>query len=206
MKDQYQDILKSIKKFKRICSKKYRFLPVTKEADLISFENKFNVKLPDDYRWFLLNVANGIVNRNEWDFNFIEKVDFKKFWHKENEFNPAIPFNLDKKVKCYNDENEDDDYPYEIIINEDLEYFTDCTNGQISILETGCGGSDFIVVNGKEYGNIWIDNYSSMAEMFPYYSLKENKKRLNFTDWLLINIENEIQNQNEEKKWWQFWK
>ena len=44
MKDQYRDILKSIKKFKRICSKKYRFLPVTKEADLISFENKFNVK------------------------------------------------------------------------------------------------------------------------------------------------------------------
>lgn len=209
MKDQYRDILKSIKKFKRICGKEYRFLPVAKEDDLISFENKFNVKLPDDYRWFLLNVANGIVNKDKWGFDLVGKVDFKNFYYEENEFNPAIPFNLDKKVKFYNsedEENEDDDYPYEIFFDKDWIFLRGYSNGQIKIADFGCGTTGFLVINGKEFGNVWIDDFASNSEVYPFYSLKLNKRGSNFMDWLLVSVENEIQNQNEEKKWWQFWK
>lgn len=220
MEEKYQYVLNSIEEFKKIFGNEYDFLPVTNEDDLISFENKFNVKIPDEYRWFLLNVANGIVNKDKWGFDLVKKVDFEIFWYKEDEYNPAIPFNLDKKVVSY--KYNDDPYPYEIIVNEDLDCFPEYTNGQISIVGTGCGGSDFIVVNGKEYGNIWIDNFSSMNEVYPDYDLKRNKKRLNFIDWLIMNIEHKIDlhnqtiearkkiaienNNNNSKKWWQFWK
>lgn len=226
MNNQYQDILNSIEEFKRVFGSEYKFLSVVTEQELSSFEKKFNVKIPSEYRWFLLNVANGIVNKDKYGFDIVSKVMFTDFYYDKDEFNPSLSFNWDKKVVSY--DYASDDYPYEKVINEDLDYFTECTNGQISILGRGCGGCDFIIVNGKEYGNVWIDNYTSMSEVYPDYDLKRDLKRLNFFEWLIKSIERKIdtnsQNIESERKeqrekenlqksksndtrnWWQFWK
>lgn len=229
MENQHQDILSSIEDFKKFFGDEYKFLPVATEEELSYFENKFNVKIPYEYRWFLLNVANGIVNEDRRDFNLVKPKDFRNFFYKEDEFNPAIPFKWDKKIMCY--KYHSDAYPYEFIVNEDLEYFEECTNGQIIISSYG----EFLVVNGIEYGNVWVDNFDSMQEVYPDYDLKRNKKRLNFFDWLIMKIERKIEfhnqciefkrkeeleklekeecpkiveknNHNDIKKWWQFWK
>lgn len=187
MGNQHQDILSSIEDFKKIFGNEYKFLPVATEEELNYFENKFNVKIPYEYRWFLLNIANGIVSEDKRGFKLISKVDFNNFFFKEDEFNPAIPFKWDKKIMCY--KYDSDTYPYEFIVNEDLEYFEECTNGQIIISSYG----EFLVVNGIEYGNVWVDNFDSMQEVYPDYDLKRNKKRLNFFDWLIKTIENKIE-------------
>jgi len=51
-------------------------------------------------------------------------------------------------------------------------------------MSSGCGADDFLVVKGDEYGNVWLDNYSSNEEVYPGYDKKQGKERLGFTDWL----------------------
>lgn len=80
MGNQHQDILSSIEDFKKIFGNEYKFLPVATEEELNYFENKFNVKIPYEYRWFLLNIANGIVSEDKRGFKLISKVDFNNFF------------------------------------------------------------------------------------------------------------------------------
>ncbi|HEY1195493.1 SMI1/KNR4 family protein [Flavobacterium sp.] len=202
MDNPHSKILNSIENFKEILEVDYLFLPVVQKEDIAAFENKFNITIPEDYRYFLLNIANGIVNRNKWGLNLVEEIDFKDFFYEENEFNPSLPFELTTKVVFGNyHPDRKDSYPYEITYDGDYEIFMKgYSNGQIHIAGYGCGTSAFIVVNGSEYGNIWINDFSSNNEVCPEFDFKNNKSRLSFTDWLLESLDRvaTIYNQNVE--------
>ncbi|WP_125717965.1 SMI1/KNR4 family protein [Flavobacterium ustbae] len=194
-------MLDSIENARKILEQEYLFLPVVLEEDLKGFENKFKVTIPEDYRYFLLNVANGIVNKNKWGFNIIEEIDFKDFFYEENEFNPSLPFELTDKVVFSSTERKDS-YPYKIIYDVDDQIFDKgYSNGQIHIAGYGCGTSSFIVVNGSEYGNIWTDNFSSYSEVYPEYDLKKNKPRLSFAEWFLNEIDRHIMIYHQNIQW-----
>ncbi|GEL11545.1 SMI1 / KNR4 family (SUKH-1) [Flavobacterium glycines] len=188
-----QNILDSIETFKKIYGEEYIFSPIANEKEIELFENKFNVRLPEDYRWFLLNIANGIICKDEYQLDFIEKIDFQNFFYEEDEFNPSVPFRLTTKVLFSKPEFEDK-YPYEIMYDEDDTIFMNgYLNGEITIASYGCGTFAFLIINGAEFGNVWIDDYSSNQEVYPEYDLKTNRKRLNFNDWLLKRIDRRIE-------------
>ena len=205
MNNKLNELSELIKNSKNIIEIDYTFLPVAIEDELISFENKFNVKIPSDYRWFLLNISNGIKSKNDWEFDIINKVDFVNFWYKEEEYNPSIPFKLDKKILSSDPEDLLEDlngYPYEYNACYDYEEYIyllkEATNGIITLFSYGCGTTGFLVVNGNEYGNIWIDDDSSNATVYPEYDIENNKKRLNFIDHMLWCINGVIKDYYED--------
>ncbi|MDR6762920.1 hypothetical protein J2Y38_003138 [Flavobacterium sp. 2755] len=193
MDNLHDEILGIIGNARKNLEEDYLFLPVALEKDIQIFESKFNVTIPEDYRWFLLNVANGIVNKNQWGFNLIEKIDFIEFFYKDNEFNPSIPFELTNKVVFSSGSDYKEAYPYEITFDEDYDIFDKgYSNGQIHIAGYGCGTTAFIVINGNEYGNVWVDDFSSNNEVYPEFDSKKNKPRFSFSDWLLESVNRNV--------------
>jgi hypothetical protein len=77
------EILNLIEKFKALLINEYNFLPVVDENEINNFEIKFKVKLPSDYKWFIMNVANGIENKDIWQRNILENNDFVDFFMKK---------------------------------------------------------------------------------------------------------------------------
>jgi hypothetical protein len=160
----------------------YTFLPVATEKEVAYFETTFNVKIPSDLRWFVLNIANGIKSIYPTD-NIIDQIDFEDYYYKERDYNPSIPFEGTQRI--YHGEevfDEDNDYPYGTTY--DNIFKLGYRNGYVCLVSSGCGAFDFIIVNGSEYGNVWANNISSMDEIYPSYDKKLNMKRLGFEDWL----------------------
>lgn len=200
-----QNIKNIINKFKEKFNEYYIFLETASENDVAFFENKFGIKIPEEFRWFVLNVANGIEAKESWNSNLIDKVDFLNFFYLEDEFNPSIPFKLNTKVKFMDIDTytemtssygQEEKYPYEIILDDYSEEMSKYRNGEIMITSYGGGTSAILIVNGNEYGNIWIDCPSSNQEIYPDYT--SNKKRLKFNDWLIIRIQRITKNYNYE--------
>ena len=197
MKNHNQELFETIKKFKKIFKREYKFLSVAKEVDIVLFENKFKVKLPNEYRWFLLNIANGIISKKDWNFDKLDKIDFKNYWHNE-EYNPSVNFKLNKKVIFHNPENFGN-YPYETYVCDDTKsdeeffYLNDgFKSGVIHLCGYGCGTCSMIVVNGEEYGNVWTEDIASSDEVYPEYEIENNKSRMNFNDWIILHLNHEI--------------
>jgi len=188
MTNKYNNLLHSIENFKKHFDGEYTYLPVADEQDIISFENKFDLKLPEDFRWVLLNVANGIVSSESHGWDLFCKIDFKEYLSKEKFYsNPSLPFLLTTKVKC--------DEPY---INDAKSYqdeinHEDYSHGNITLVGMGCGTAAMIIINGKEYGNVWIEDIPSNNEIYPEFDKKKNKPRLKFHEWLEYQISQKIQ-------------
>ena len=71
-------------------------------------------------------------------------------------------------------------------------YFSDVhTNGAIRICHYGCAVHFFLIVNGKEFGNVWIDDRASDNGLFPALS-KNTGQRMTFSDWYYEWIENSL--------------
>lgn len=170
---------KKVEKFIEFFKGKYILEPVVSEESLIRFEDDFKIKLPENYKWFILNIAGGIRDKDDFGQIIFEKQDFENSFSKEIERNPSKPFPFTSKVIF--DLNEED-------------LITQSTNGQINISD-----SIFLVVNGKEYGNLWIENIASNNEIFPVTDKENNIDRFTFIQWLLLNLENEIQQEIEEE-------
>ena len=55
-------------------------------------------------------------------------------------------------------------------------------NGTIKLSNFGCGITMNLVVKGKEYGNVWVDDRCNDQGIYPdLYS--GNKERIEFLDW-----------------------
>ena len=181
MENKYNDLLRSIEKLKKHFDGKYTYLPVAEEQDIINFEKKFNLKLPEDFRWVLLNVANGIVSSESHGWELFGKIDFKAYLSKEKFWsNPSLPFLLTSKV------NYDD-------LDEDERDYKDYLHGNITLAGFGCGTAAMIIIKGEEYGNVWIEDLPSNNEIHPEVDDKKNKVRVKFHEWLEYRIDREIQ-------------
>jgi len=172
-------------------SKVYRFYRVTHVQYIENFEEKFKIRLPEDFREFLINIASGIEERG---FNPCSVMDDIKFWEHsltENQNNPSKKFQLTTRITAFADElNFADFYPYP----SNVRYFEHdaFTNGIIPILNTGCGAYDFIVVNGPEHGNIWSNNYMSNSDLFPRFNKKFSLNRISFEFWINQQLDDAI--------------
>lgn len=62
-------------------------------------------------------------------------------------------------------------------------------NGTIRLCHNGCGNFLFLVVNGQEYGNIWLDDRASTSEILPL--LNQNGNRITFEEWFFKWLDDE---------------
>ena len=180
--------LKSIDKEYKVfgsTSHKYEFRKPLKEGIISDFEKKYNVKIPYEYKLFLLEVGNGGAG----PFYGIEPFENCLFSNLDylNEnylLNPSIPFPYTDEWNIefdndYSDENE------ELIEEFENEYFDNKhITGLIRICNFGCGHYINLVVNGEEYSHIWSDDRSSDYGIYPFnYYSKNKKERLSFFDF-----------------------
>jgi len=101
--------------------------------------------------------------------------------HKESDnlTNPALEFPLTEAWNLEFMDLEEGSY----VETKEIEYFDNkWTNGLLRISNFGCGVSLNLVVNGKEYGNIWVDDRCNDGGIFPdpYFG---NEGRISFLTW-----------------------
>ena len=68
------------------------------DADISFFESKFGVNIPEDLKWFVLNIANGITDSKHPGSNVIDKIHFNNFYYEEDAYNPALQFKPTQRV------------------------------------------------------------------------------------------------------------
>jgi len=147
----------------------YKFInePLT-EDQVNDFEKKYQIKLPADFRVFITQLFDGgvgpfqIMPLNYWDsIHYVHYLDSLGNLLTK-------PFLLKDKIF------QDNFRPTESNSNSII-------NGTIRICHIGCGNFIFLVVNGEEYGNMWVDDRASNDEIFPLQN--SNSHRMTFGQW-----------------------
>lgn len=158
----------------------YRKKSTLNEHDVKSFEKRYNIQLPAEYREFILQITNGgagpYYGLEPLEDGLYQDLDCKT---NDNLTNPALEFPLTEAWNLDFAHLQEEDY----IQERETEYFDNkWTNGLLRVSNFGCGVSMNIVVNGKEYGNIWVDDRCNDGGIFPdaYFG---NEGRVSFLDW-----------------------
>lgn len=171
----------------------YIFNPTASENDLILFEDKFNIKLPEDYRWFVSNIANGITHISNPAVGLVEPIDFTNYRYSDS-ITPSIPFPLTERLYLgEKDWDDSDDYPYTTTYDPDHTLGDIVFCGNIILDGAGCGTTFDLIVNGTEYGNVWVQDIPSNNVVEPVYDLEQGLERLNFEQWLHSTMDRYMQ-------------
>ncbi len=158
----------------------YKIFPIKSENQLQEFENKHKIKIPEGYREFLKSIGNGIAGPY-YGLESLESTLFSDLDYKDNNhlIDPSNEFPLTEKWNLNFDNLEDEEY----YNKKDEEYFEKkWSNGLLRISNFGCGVSINLVVNGAEYGNIWIDDRCNDGGIYPEKN-PENNGRVDFLTW-----------------------
>lgn len=169
----------------------YRLNKVKTENELRKFEESYRIILPEGYREFLLKIGNGgagpYYGIETLEDSLYVDLDYKR----ENELlNPAKSFLL---TEAWNMEFEGDpDNEQEIEEYENLYFDDKWTDGLLRICNYGCGISLNIIVNGAEYGNIWVDDRGNDGGIYPdpYF---DQTGRTQFLEWYEIWLDRSIE-------------
>ncbi|MEA5571535.1 SMI1/KNR4 family protein [Calothrix sp. UHCC 0171] len=175
-------------------SHQYILNPCLSEKELQDFELNFQVNLPEDFRNFLLKIGNGGagpgygflgLNIDNFQNGQLFQPDFLaqdfSLKHEWNDLDLLQEMN-GSKVSVYFDQK--------------------FIQGSIAVAEYGCGIQARLVVTGEERGNIWIDDRTNEAGIYPltshcaaffhddpdmdtymYESVEESKEALTFYEW-----------------------
>lgn len=163
---------------------------VMSEAEVRAFETKHKIKLPEDYRLFLLHVGRGGAGPAYGLFNLGEMDSYREFsqWKEGDGFvgELAAPFPHDKS---WNDlsgrpnselaETDEDEY-YRLQEQFERHYFRP-TNGAIPICHLGCALRQWLVVSGRETGHVWNDNTADYKGFEP--ASDAGSCRITFFHW-----------------------
>ena len=183
------------------------------EREIKSFENRFGIQLPDEYRQFLLEITNGgpgpYYGFETLEDGLFQDLDYRR---KTDLTNPGLEFPLTDAWNLDLENLPEQEY-FEM---KDEEYFDNkWTNGLLRISNFGCGVSMNIVVNGKEHGNIWVDDRCNDGGIYPEKNPGEGG-RITFLSWyeswldkslnevaaVQKTKENSVPDAKTSKSWW----
>ncbi len=194
IKDKLNQLKKLDRNFNAFGSQRHKYkLNTTKsEQELIDFEKAHSISLPEEYREFLKNIGNGgagpyyglepLENGRFADLDYKREEDLidlsKPFPHTEH-------WNLELGELTENNEEE--------YAKKEEEYFDEkWINGLLRVSNFGCGVYLNLVVNGPEYGNLWVDDRCNDQGIYPDpYSEKDG--RIQFLDWYESWLDKELQ-------------
>lgn len=169
------------------------------DSEAISaFEKQYNIKLPSGYSDFLQQVGNGgagpAYGLTKLEDSLFSDMDLRK---EENKVNPSLPFPHTAPqimmTEEYDSEDFDEDEFYAKWNEPQHEY------GLLRLCNEGCGIFVNLIVNGKEYGNMWIDDRGSDAGIYPFSKTNDLSKRVNFLDWYELWLDQSIKQLTKNK-------
>ncbi len=166
----------------------YELNPTLCEQELTECEAVHGILLPADYRQFLLRVGNGGAGPYYGLFPFGEMDDGFELgpWgdfigQLSAQFPHSDAWN-DLTGKPDNSEPMDSDKYDELLDDFEKRYFhTSQVNGAIPICHLGCALRQWLVITGREAGNVWCDDRADYKGLYPLKS--HNRRRTTFFEW-----------------------
>ena len=170
---------------------RYRLNPPTSQQQVTAFESQYGIHLPEGFRAFVTQLGNG--GAGPWygleplENGILDDLDLKS-----GAIDPGSPFphetawNLDLERHDGSDDEPPDDDCHDSVVEE---YFDPkWVQGAIRIANFGCGVSLNLVVNGPEYGNIWVDDRGNDGGVYPDPFFGRTN-RTDFLTWYEIWLE-----------------
>lgn len=176
--------------------------PVLQLHELTQLEQQLKVRLPDDYRDFLLYVGRGgagpyygifHVQHEAGQWRWIgDGADLTDLTRLDEAFPVQGP---DQEVVDALLAEQPDEEDFEVITDFDAAYeawderysavmWNEArTVGAICICHQGCAGRDWLIVSGPERGNIWTDHRVDDEDLFPHRH--GDDERTTFATWYL---------------------
>jgi hypothetical protein len=185
----------------------YQLNPHLDEETIKSVENRYQIRLPEDYRRFLLEVGNGGAGPFYGLFKLGEQDSGWGFCSWEDGYllgNPATPFpyrerwNLPETFwseaphhrEWKNEVEYDQAYQAWDTRLEEIYWAPAVMNGAIPICHLGCALRQWLVVTGVERGNIWADERVDWKGVYPLVT--QNRKRVTFSEWYIHWLDDSI--------------
>lgn len=172
---------------------------VMAEAEVVEFEKVHGVRLPEEYRAFLMCVGKGgagpgygVFDLGECDEGF----DFRA-WHEGDGFvgSLRVPF---PHVAAWNDMrgmpedalSETDAAAYEAQRAAFEEGYFAPLDGAIPICHLGCALRQWLIVSGPEAGHVWEDRRADYEGLVPLQSA--TGERVSFYAWYRAWLDEEM--------------
>jgi hypothetical protein len=177
---------------------KYLLNPVLTINEVKKFEADNKVELPIDYVEYLTTIGNGgagpfygVHTLEQSRINFLdhtEKLDHKYFdlskpfphnesWNVEAELEELYE-KIEEASESGNTVLEEElfESKWELIGADEHDF------GRLYTTDFGCGVQISLIVNGTEKGNMWTDDRTNDAGLYPTTELG-NTERITFLDW-----------------------
>lgn len=192
-----QEISKKLCLLQKIRENQEIILPIFKQMNapiskhqIISFEEKYKVSLPKDYKEFISNIGNGGIGP---DYGLLSLQDSILDTKLKN--SPQI--NISTLFSYTNSWNESwimelDWEKGERPTDKQLDYYMDINHisGCLQIGHIGHGCTYLLVINGKDYGTIWTDKRADYGGLNPV--LSEDGQKMTFEQWYMSWLDNEL--------------
>jgi hypothetical protein len=136
--------------------------PICSLSEISHFENIHGISLPEDYKLYLLNIANGGDGPPEYGISKLGGVasdmseQEKHTWSSLEKVNQPFPF-TDAWITEEDEESEEGT-------------FSDIDNGSIYIGNDGCGMYWHLIVTGPERGNMWLLTGEGISPTTPRHT------------------------------------
>ncbi|MCE5229910.1 SMI1/KNR4 family protein [bacterium] len=160
--------------------------PPVLENELVEFERKHKIRLPDEYRGFLLRCGRGGAGPFYGLFDFQCTDDGA--WNEGDGF-VGILANPFPYTESWNDltgepaddllDKDEDEYERQLNVFESRYWAP--LDGAIPICHLGCNLRQWLVISGPEAGHVWADNRVDLKGLSPLPG--KNSERITFYHW-----------------------
>ena len=166
------------------------------EGELVTFERIHKIQLPVGYRAFLTQVGNGgagpyygLEPLENGQYEDLDSPNQAYLIDLGQPFPHTEPWNLDFGEPPEEGAPDEESYYEE---RDKIYYDSKWINGLLRIANFGCGVFMNLVVNGAEYGTIWVDDRGNEQGSYPdpYF---ETTERLNFLDWYELWLDRSLE-------------
>ncbi|MBN3870475.1 MAG: SMI1/KNR4 family protein [Nostoc sp.] len=148
-------------------SHEYQLKPCLSNKDIQVFESRYNIRLPSEYRNFLLEIGNGGAGPG-YGLSGLLGIEYEDIipekLYQENYEILSKPFPL---TEAWNDLDLIVKNNPGCVANSDAYFDDQFIQGTVTITNYGCGIYAMLVITGEQSGRIWIDDRTNDNGIYP---------------------------------------
>jgi len=186
----------------------YRLRPCLDEAKIAEFEGRHSLRLPEDYRKFLMQVGNGGAGPYYGIYGLDELCETRAdYW---NDLSKPFPHRRQWEgppdlLKAINAAKVDKSFDQHRLAELIDEYWRQASrDGSINVCEYGCNLRFLLIVNGPEFGCIWFDATPDLAGYCPV-AINRAAPLEPYAKWCITDEDTSEENRVGFAEWYHCW-